>query len=35
MDGELHLVALTDVQRTPDLLGQRQLRFWSNLHPGR
>jgi hypothetical protein len=26
VDGELHLVALTDVQCAPDLFGQRQLR---------
>src|SRR5580658_11288572 len=34
MDGELHLVALTNVQGAPDLLGQRQLRLGSHLHPG-
>ena len=34
MNGELHLIALTDVQRAPDLLGQRQLGFGSHLYPG-
>jgi hypothetical protein len=34
MDGELHLVAFTDVQCTPDLLGQCQLRLGAHLHPG-
>jgi hypothetical protein len=34
MDGKLHLIAFTDVQRTPDLLGQCQLRFGPYLHPG-
>lgn len=34
MDGELHLIAFTDVQRAPDLLGQCQLRFGPDFHPG-
>jgi hypothetical protein len=34
MDGELYLVALADMQRTPDLLRQRQLRFGPYLYPG-
>src|ERR1700678_1608133 len=34
VDRELHLVALADMQRAPDLLGQRQLRLGANLHPG-
>jgi hypothetical protein len=34
MDGELHFVSLTDVQRVPDLLRQRQLRLGPYLHPG-
>jgi hypothetical protein len=34
MDGELHLIALANVQCTPDLLGQRQLRLGTDLDPG-
>ena len=34
MNRKLNLVAFTDVQRPPDLLGQCQLRFGSHLHPG-
>jgi hypothetical protein len=34
MDGELHLVALADVQCAADLLGQCQLCFRTYLHPG-
>src|SRR6266851_2189162 len=34
VDGELHLVALADVQCAPDLFWQRQLRLGADLYPG-